>query len=132
MRSIAKDKGLPSYYKLKKDVLVALLLEESAEEIPAPPSGSKEKKRRPLLPVKIIPGPQEKDEFEKEEIEKSKPVVKYRLNELYDWLLDYVPKLIKNAVSKAFTRAKNSILRVHDGATKTWRGDVEDEAEKEN
>ena len=32
-RSIAKDNGLHGYYKLKKDDLVALLLEQSAEEM---------------------------------------------------------------------------------------------------
>ena len=72
------------------------------------------------------------DEFEKEEIKKSRPVVKNKLNEWYDWLVDYVSKPIKNAVSKAFSRAKNSILRLYDGGKKTLRGNVEDEAEKEN
>ena len=72
------------------------------------------------------------DEFEKEEIEKSRPVVKNRLNEWYDRVVDYVPKPIKSAVRKAFSRAKNSILRLYDGAKKTLRGDLEDEAEKEN
>ena len=57
---------------------------------------------------------------------------KNRLNEWYDWLVDYVPKPIKNAVRKAFSRAKNSMLRLYDDAKKTWRDDVEDKAEKEN
>ena len=59
MRRIAKDKGLRGYYKFKKDDLVALLLEQSAEEIPAPPPTSRGEKRRPIVPVKIIPSPQE-------------------------------------------------------------------------
>ena len=58
LRSITKDKGLRGYYKFKEDALVALLLEESAEEMWTPPPRSKGKKRRPVLPVKIIPGPQ--------------------------------------------------------------------------
>ena len=37
LRSIAKDKGLHGYYKLKKADLVALLLEQSSEEMPTPP-----------------------------------------------------------------------------------------------
>ena len=49
-------------------------------------------------------------------------MVKNELNQWYDWLVDYVPKLIKNVVGKAFSRAKNSILRLHDGAKKTLRG----------
>ena len=47
-------------------------------------------------------------------------------------MVDYVPKPIKNAASKAFLRAKNSILGLYDGAKKTLKGDVEGEAEKEN
>ena len=102
MRSNAKDKGLRGFYKLKKAELLTLLLEQSAEEMPAPAPRSKGKERRPVLPVKIIPSPQEMDEFEKEEMKKSRPMVKNKLTEWYDWLIDYVPKPIKKAVSKAF------------------------------
>ena len=70
LRSIAKDKGLWGYYKLKKDDLVALLLEQSAEELPTAPPRARERERRPVLPVKIIPSLQEMDEFEKEEMKK--------------------------------------------------------------
>ena len=58
LRSITKDKDLRGYYKFKEDDLIALLLEESAEEMWTPLPRSKGKKRRPVLPVKIIPGPQ--------------------------------------------------------------------------
>ena len=84
--------------------------------MPTPPPWSKGKKRRPALPLSIIPSPQEMDEFEKEEMKKSRPVVKIELNKWYKWLVDYVPKSIKNAVSKSFLRAKNSILGLYDGA----------------
>ena len=47
------------------------------------------------------------------------------------WLVDYVPKSIKNAVSKAFSRAKNSILGLYGGAKKTLKDIVEKEAEEE-
>ena len=49
-------------------------------------------------------------------MKKRRPVVKNGLNECYDWLVDYVSKQIKNVVSKAFSRAKNSILGLYDGA----------------
>ena len=52
------------------------------------------------------------DEFEKEQIKKSRPVIKNKLNEWYDWLVDYVPTPIKNVVSEAFSKVKNSILSV--------------------
>ena len=105
-RSIAKDKGLHGYYKLKKDDLVALLLEQSAEEMTTPAPRSKGKERRSVLPINIIPSPQEMDEFEKEEMKKSRPVVKSRVSKLHKWLDDYVLKLIKNAIDKAFLRLK--------------------------
>ena len=86
---------------------------------------------RRTLPVKIVSSPHEMDEFEKKEMKKSRSLVKNRLNEWYDWLVDYVPKPIKNAVSKAFSRAKNSILGLYDGAKKTLKDIVEKEAEEE-
>ena len=116
LRSIAKDKGLKGYYKLKKDGLVALLLEKSAEEMPTPAPRSKGKERRPVLPVKITSSPQEMDEFEKEEIKRSRSVIRNRLSKLHKWLDDYIPKPIKNAVDEAFLRFKNSTLRLYDGA----------------
>ena len=76
LRSIAKDKDLRGYYKLKKDDLVPLLLEQSAEEIPTPPPRASGKERRLVLPVKIIPNPQEMKGFEKEQTKKGRLVVK--------------------------------------------------------
>ena len=46
-------------------------------------------------------------------------------------MADYVPKPIKNVVSKAFSRAKNSILGLYDHAKKTLKDIVEKEAEEE-
>ena len=59
-------------------------------------------------------------------------MVKNKLSEWYDWLVDYIPKPIKNAVSKAFLRWENSILWLYDGAKKTLKDDAESEARKEN
>ena len=131
LRSIAKDKGLHDFYKLKKADLFALLLEQSCEEMPTPPPRAIGKERRRALSSKIIPSPQEMDEFEREEMKKGRPVVIYRLNKWYDWLVDYVQKSIKNSISKTFTKAKNSILRLYDGAKKTLKDIVEKEAEEE-
>ena len=64
--------------------------------------------------------PQEIDE----EMKKSRTLVKNKLNEWHDWLVDYIPKLIKNAEGKAFLRAKNSIQGLYDGVKKTLKGDV--------
>ena len=69
-----------------------------------PPRTNGEK--RPVTPINMIPSQQEMDEFEKEEMKKGRPVGKNKLNKWYDWLVDYVPKPIKNAFSKAFLRGK--------------------------
>ena len=81
LRSKLKDKGLRGFYNLKKAGLLALLLEQSSEEMPTSPPRASGTERRRTLPVKIISSPQEMDEFEKEKIKKSRPVVKNRLNE---------------------------------------------------
>ena len=78
LRSIVKDKGLHGFYKLTKADLLALLLEKSSEEMPTPPPRASGKKGRSALPLKIISSPQEVDKFEKEEMKKSRPVVKNR------------------------------------------------------
>ena len=68
--------------------------------------------------------PQGIDEFEKEEMKKSRSLVKNKLNEWHDWLVDYVPNLIKNPAGKGFLRAKNSILGLYDRAKNALKGDV--------
>ena len=55
LRSIAKDKGLRGFHKLRKDDLVAFLLEQLEQSAPR----SMEKKRRSVAPVRIISSPQE-------------------------------------------------------------------------
>ena len=57
LRIIAKDKGLRGYFKLKKDDLVTLLLEQSTEEMPAQPPRARGEEGRSVLPVKIISNP---------------------------------------------------------------------------
>ena len=71
LRSIAKDKGLRGFYKLKKADLFALLLEQSSEEMPTPPPRVSWKEGRCALPIKIILSHQKMGEFEKEEMKKS-------------------------------------------------------------
>ena len=94
LRSIAKDKGLHGFHKLKKADLLTLLLEQLSEEMPTPSPRRKGKERKLVLLVKIIPSPQEMNEFEKEEMTKSRPVVETRLSKLHKWLDNYVPKTI--------------------------------------
>ena len=46
-------------------------------------------------------------------------------------MIHYVPKPTENAISKAFSRAKNSKLGLYDVAKKTLKDFVEKEAEEE-
>ena len=72
------------------------------------------------------------NEFEKEKMKKSRPVVKNRLSELYYQLIHYVPKQIKNTVRESFLWMKNSIMSLYDGAKRILKDYVECEAEKKN
>ena len=70
-RSIAKDKGLYGFYRLKKADLLALLLKKPSEKVPAPPPRASGKERRPVLSVKMTPDPQEMGELEREEMKRA-------------------------------------------------------------
>ena len=65
-------------------------------------------------------------------MKKSRTVVKNKLNEWHDWLVDYVPKPTKNVAGKVFLRAKNSILRLYDGAKNPLKGDVGNQKQAED
>ena len=94
MRLLQAEEGQPDCYIIRK------INRRNSKTITT--KSRKGEKRGPLLPVKIIPSPQEMDEFEKEEMTKTRPVVKEKLKKWYDWLINYVPKQIKNVVSKVF------------------------------
>lgn len=49
---------------------------------------------------------------------KIRSVIKNKLNEGNDCLLDYIPKQNKSAVCKAFSKVKKSILSLYDGSKK--------------
>ena len=70
------------------------------------------------------PSPKEVDQSEKEEM-------KNKLNEWYCWLVDHVPKPIKNAAGKAILKGKNGMLGLH-GVKKASKGDVENQKQTED
>ena len=116
------------WVKWKK--LIELLIEldlENLEDV-QDTEGNAGDMGRPTPPVS--PNPQEMDEFEKEEIKRSRLVVKNKLNEWYNWLVDYVPKPMKNVVGKAFLKAKNSIPGLYDDVKNTLKGDAENQKQK--
>ena len=60
------------------------------------------------------PSPQEMDIFEQQEMSKSRPQVKGKLNKWYDWLINHVPKPIKDGASRAFEIFKDKVMGLYD------------------
>ena len=50
------------------------------------------------------------DMFEQQEMSKSRPQVKNKLNYWYDWLVNHVPKTVKDKASRAFETFKDKIM----------------------
>ena len=57
------------------------------------------------------------DIFEQQEISKSRPQVKTKLNKWYNWLINQVPKHIKDSASKAFKTFKDEVMGLYDRIT---------------
>ena len=85
LRAVAKERGLRGYYQLQKADLVALL-----ESPTRPPRRLGQKTS--LGKVALISNPGDMNAFERQEMAKSRPVVKSKFSEWYDWLVGYVPE----------------------------------------
>ena len=57
------------------------------------------------------------DIFEQQEMSKSRPQVKGKLNKWYDWLINHVPKPIKGGASKAFKTFKDKVTGLYNRVT---------------
>ena len=57
------------------------------------------------------------DIFEQQEISKSRPQVKTKLNKWYDWLINHVPKSIKDGASKVFKTFKDKVMGLYNRVT---------------
>ena len=54
------------------------------------------------------------DIFEQQEMSKSRPQVKGKLNKWYDWLINHVPKPIKDGASKTFKTFKDKVMGLYN------------------
>ena len=61
--------------------------------------------------------PQEIDIFEQQEMSKSRPQVKNKLNYWYDWLVNHVPSTIKDGAIRAFKTFKDKIMGLYNRVT---------------
>ena len=126
LKSLAREHRLRNYFHNRKAELVALLQNNPP---PAP-------RTRPPRPTRPPPPPpptqtweptddrrprkrsaQEMDIFEQQEISKSRPQVKTKLNKWYDWLINHVPKPIKDGASKVFKTFKDKVMGLYNRDT---------------
>ena len=113
LKSLAREHRLRGYSRMRKTELVALLHnspppgQSRVSTSPTPPTQTWEPidDRRPRKP-----SPQEMDIFEQQEMSKSRPQVKGKLNKWYNWLINHVPKPIKDGASKAFKTFKDKVM----------------------
>ena len=120
LKSLTRDRGLRYYSRMRKTELVALLQnspppgQSCTSTSPTPPTQTWEPidDRRPRKR-----SPQEMDIFEQQEMSKSRPQVKTKLNKWYDWLINHVSKPIKDGASKAFKTFKDKVMGLYNRVT---------------
>ena len=120
LKSLAREHRLRGYSRMRKAELVALLQngpppgQSRASTSPTPPTRTWEPidDRKPRKPSS-----QEMDIFEQQEMSKSRPQVKTKLNKWYNWLINHVPKPIKDGASKAFKTFKDKVVGLYNRVT---------------
>ena len=123
LKSLARERRLRNYSRMRKAELVALLQNN-------PPAAPRTRPPRPTRPPPPPPptqtwepiddrrprkpSPQEMDIFERQEMTKSRPQVKGKLNKWYDWLINHVPKPIIDGASRVFKTFKDKVMGLYD------------------
>ena len=129
LKSLARERRLRGYSRMRKAELVALFQN-------SPPPGQSRTSAAPTLRTRLSPpppptqtwesiddrrprkpSPQEMDIFEQQEMSKSRPQVKGKLNKWYDWLINHVPKPIKDGASRAFKTFKDKVMGLYNRVT---------------
>ena len=135
LKSLARDRGLRYYSRMRKAELVALLQNNGTLDGPRAPAPC----TRPLTPPlwmsssRVLPRgatwepiddwrpraptKQEMDMFEQLGMSKSRPQVKSKLNKWYNWLINHVPKPFKDGASKAFKTFKDKVMGLYNRVT---------------
>ena len=126
LKSLSRERRLRNYSRMRKAELVALLQNN-------PPPAPRTRPPRPTRPPPLLPptqawepiddrkprkpSSQEMDIFEQQEVSKSRPQVKGKLNKWYDWLINHVPKPIKDGASKVFKTFKDKVMGLYNRVT---------------
>ena len=126
LKSLSRDRGLRNYSRMRKAELVALLQNNGTSEDPRattprtrpPPPPPPTQTWEPINDRRLRkPSPQGMDIFEQQEISKSRPQVKTKLNKWYDWLINHVPKPIKEGASKVLKTFKDKVMGLYNRVT---------------
>ena len=123
LKALEKERGLRGYSKLKKAELITFLQNNlqptrtrSPPREPAPRNRPSKPTRPPPPPPQLVrfrpdrprqPGSQKMDIFEQQEMYKNRSQVTCKLNDWRDWLVNHVPKTIKDMASRAFKSFKD-------------------------
>ena len=129
LKSLARERRLRNYSCMRKAELVALL-QNNPPPVQSHASAAATPQTRPPPPPPPTqtwepiddrkprkPSPQEMDIFEQQEMSKSRPQVKGKLNKWYDWLINHVLKPIKDGASKAFKTFKDKVMGLNNRVT---------------
>ena len=125
LKALAIERGLRGYSKLKKAELITFLQNNLRPRIrptctkppkptrPPPPPPTWEP--RPLVRSRqnLVPGSRDMDIFE-QEMCKNIPQLMSKFNDWYDWLVNHVPKTIKDKASRAFKTFKDKVVGLYD------------------
>ena len=71
------------------------------------------------------------DIFEKSEMAKKRSEVETKSTKFYDWLINHVPKQIKDRVSSLFRSAKRKFLKLFDKVTPTNKVSPKEDTDSE-
>ena len=127
LKALARERGLRGYPRMRKPEIIELIRNNQqswAPDIPPRPNQTQSVRFRPdrprqpprtagrgasastIGPPRSGPTQQEMDIFEQQEMSKSQPQIKNKLNDWYDWLVNHVPKIVKDKASRAFKTFK--------------------------
>ena len=145
LKALARESWLKGYSQMRRAELVALLQNNppppsqmstwepiddmlrpdrpAGEALLGGPQRPRQPPRRMGSPrsrgpkVPVTPTHQEMDTFEQQEMNKSRPKVKNKLNDWYNWLVNHIPKTVKDKVSRAFKTFKDKIMGLYNMVT---------------
>ena len=120
LKALTRESGLRGYSQLRRAELVALLQNNPP---PPPQMFTREciedrlRPDRPALWRLRQPTQQEMDIFEQQEMSKSHSQVNNKLNNWYDWLVNHVPKTVKDKANRVFKTFKDKIMGLYNRIT---------------